>query len=163
MAATLQLLERLDRTFEGGGEGAVARKLLSFLVKHPATTHITLQLVRQIALERFERRDGAAGNLRNQAGPNLETDAVAVRMLQYLSAGADGVLEAKFELIEEDREDLAPYVLTDEEVRAVVAAGINPISGEYDPDIKRKVVIFFAPTHEMAHLLAAYAADGGVL
>jgi len=161
MAAALHLLERLDRTFEGGGEGAVARKLLSFLAQHPTTTHITLQLVRQIALERSEHGDSAVVRPRTQVSPTLETDAMAVRTLQYLSAGADGVLEAKFELIEEDREDLAPYVLTDEEVREVMAAGINPISGEYDPDIKRKVVIFFAPTHEMADLLAAYVAGGG--
>jgi hypothetical protein len=145
MTTSEQLLERLDRTFEGGVEGVVARKILSFLIEHRETTHITLQLVRQIA---FERADPAA-------------DAVAVRTLQYLSAGADSVLETKFELIEDGREDLAPYILSDEEVGCVLSEGINPLSGEFDPEIKRKVVVFFAPTEYMKKLLSEHASTKG--
>lgn len=157
MTTGLQLLDRLDRTFEGGGEGYVARRLLSFLAVHPDTTHITLQLVHQISAE----PSGTPATQSASAVRSVVSDAVAVRALQFLSAGANNVLEAKFELIEDDREDVAPYILSDEEVRAVLTEGINPISGEHDPDISRKVVIFFAPTVNMTPLLAEYGARGG--
>jgi hypothetical protein len=133
--SSAQLIQRLNRIFGDGVERQVAEAIFEFLVEFPGTTHITISLVRRLT--------------------NVNTrvqDAAILRTLQYLAGGSINVLNSQFELMEGD---MPPIVLTDDEVGQVLSLGMNPITGQVDPEIKSKVAIFFTPTAEMLSQLAA--------
>lgn len=130
MQTAPELLDHLGRVFGQGTEYAVAQRLLDFLSTHADTTYINLQLVRQLT-------PGA------QAGAH---DTAIVRTLQFLSGDAVRVLDVRFEFFDDD--DHA-HRLTTDEVRAALDFSINPLTGEEDPEIRRRVAMYFAPTAEV--------------
>lgn len=137
-----ELIEKIGRTFGDGAEREVAKYLLSFLAKCPATMHITLHLMRELT------PGASTGRL----------DPAIVRTLQYLSGDGVRVLDTKFELIEEN---VLPVPLTQEEVKSVLDHQVNPITGELDPDIRSKVVIYFCPSEEYRSFVNIGNSDTG--
>jgi hypothetical protein len=125
-------LEQLHRVFGGGVERNVAVGLLDYLSRNPGTTHITLQLVRQIA------------------GMKQDDDRAIVRTLQYLAGDGVGLLVTRFEYVDEDD---SPHDLTDEEVEAVVKYGVNPITGDSDASVRGRITVYFSPTDEATRVV----------
>ena len=119
-------LQLLDRLYGRGIEYEVASHLIDFLARHAETTYINLQLVRQLT-------PGA------MAGAH---DKAIVRTLQFLSGDGVGVLDVGFELF--DDEDHA-HKISNDEARAALEFHINPLTGEQDADIRRRLAMYFAP------------------
>jgi hypothetical protein len=129
MLSQSKIFDQLERTFEQGAEYAFAIQLFDFFKNYPKTTHITLQLARQIALKnefKFE-------------------DVEIVRALTFLAGDSVQVLATGFELIEDDE---SVHTLTADELGVILSDSINPITGDVDPDIKEKVALFFSLTEE---------------
>lgn len=126
MLTSTELLERLERTFGRGSERLAAESLFSFLTRYPETTHVNLQLMRQ-------RLPGAASG---------EKDVEILRALQFLAGDGIAFLETKFEIL--DHED-HPCELDTQVVKEALAFKVNPLTGDEDPDVAAKIVMFFAP------------------
>jgi hypothetical protein len=135
MATSVELLERLERTFGSGGERLVAECLIEFLSKHADTSHINLQLVRQLTPE------GASGRL----------DQVILRTLQFLAGDGVALLDTKFEIV--DGQD-HPHGLDRQEVREALSLKVNPLTGESDPEVAAKITMFFSPLPDAMTQLA---------
>lgn len=137
MLAVGQILASVDRVFgpNSGVEKSVTKSLLDFLSKNPATSHISLQLVRQLT-------------------PNSskgQFDHVILRTLQYLAGDAVGFLDIRFEIIEGDEE---PVELEKQVVKEALSMSVNPLTGESDVQIATKIFMFFCPTQEAIRSLA---------
>lgn len=133
------LFASMRRAFGGDAEGELARALFGFLEEHPATSHVTLQLMRNMA----------AGS----------TDVHIVRTLQFLAGDNIQLLLTKFELIEDG--DLEPVPLSVEEASVATAENVNPVSGDYDADVSKKIAVFFSPTDHLRELLASSSMRDG--
>jgi hypothetical protein len=131
MLAAAQILSSLERVFgpSSAAEKSVVKALFAFLSKNPKTSHISLQLVRQIL------PNGSKGEL----------DSVILRTLQFLAGDAVGLFDIRFEIIEGDEE---PYQLEKHVVKEALALKVNPLTGDVDPQIATKIFIYFCPTPE---------------
>lgn len=74
-------------------------------------------------------------NLARSTG--LTDTSVVLRVLQFLSGAEAPIFTVKFEYFGEG--DSTPVVLDDAEFEAASARGVNPESGDIDPDIKSKI------------------------
>lgn len=135
MATSNELLERLERTFGRGNEWVVAECLIGFLTRHTETSHINLQLVRQLT------PDAASGRL----------DQVILRTLQFLAGDGVALLDTRFEI--NDAED-HPHGLDRQEVKEALSLQVNPLTGESDPEVAAKINMYFAPLPEAMSQLA---------
>lgn len=126
MTTSTELLERLEGAFGRGNEWVVAECLIGFLTKHAETSHINLQLVRQLT------PDAASGRL----------DQVILRTLQFLAGDGIALLDTRFEII--DVED-HPHGLDRQEVTEALSLKVNPLTGESDPEVAAKIHMYFAP------------------
>jgi len=136
------IIERLTHAYGRGVEREVAERLLSFLSSHAETTHVSLQLLRQMT------PGAGSGNL----------DAEIVRSLSFLAGDSVQVLDACFEFIDESDQ---PHALTTEEAKDAVTMRLNPLTGEPDPTVPERVVIYFSPTDEAKAMLRGNATSGG--
>lgn len=136
MANSNELLARLERTFGRGSERQVAECLFDFLAKHTETSHINLQLVRQLT------PDAASGG----------KDHVILRTLQFLAGDGIALLDVRFEII--DAED-HPHGLDRQEVKDALSLKVNPLTGEEDPEVASKISMFFAPVPDAVSQLVA--------
>lgn len=134
MATSNELLERVERTFGRGSEKIVAERLISFLSKHVETSHINLQLMRQLT------PDGATGGL----------DAVILRTLQFLAGDGIALLDVKFEIV--DAED-HPHGLDRQAVSEALSLKVNPLTGESDQEVATKITMYFAPLPDAVNQL----------
>jgi hypothetical protein len=135
MSVHSELLISLQRAFGEGQEATVADNLLGFLAKHSETNHISLQLVRQLT-------PGAAEGA---------LDRTILRVLQYLSGDSARLLDLKFEIYGLDDQ---VHDLTDEEAQIALREQIDPLTGDYDPSISKRVGIYFAPIQERLNLIS---------
>jgi len=142
MSSERQLLDEFQRIFGQGPEYEIAQQLLSFLARNADTTYINLQLVRQLT------PGGHAG----------DRDSAIVRTLQFLCGDAVHVLEVGFELFDDEEH---AHKLSKDEVRVALEANVNPLTGERDPDIRRRVAMYFAPTVEVMTFLADKSSPPG--
>lgn len=124
MATNEQVIIRLERAFGAGAERDIALSLLGFLDDHRDTSHINLQLVRQLAI------GGQSGGL----------DLEILRTLQFLAGDAIGLLETCFEIF--DDQD-CPHGIANEVVKDAIELQLNPLTGEADPDVAKKIFMFF--------------------
>lgn len=129
MLTSTELLERLERTFGRGSERLAAEKLLEFLTRYDKTTHVSLQLMRQLT-------PGATSG-----GKDVEI----LRALQFLAGDGISFLEAKFEILDADDH---PHELDTQVVRDALAHKVNPLTGDDDPEIAAKIIMFFSPDPE---------------
>jgi hypothetical protein len=129
MLSKSKIFTQLKRTFENGMEVLVADQLFEFLRGYPKTSHITLQLIRQI---------GSKNHLKFG-------DAEIVRALTFLSGDSVQVLSTGFEFVDDDE---SVHLLTNDQLSEILSDSINPLSGEVDPYIKEKVTMFFFLTEE---------------
>lgn len=136
MLTSTELLERLERTFGRGSERLVAESLFSFLTRYPETTHVNLQLMRQ-------RIPGAGSG---------EKDVAILRALQFLAGDGIALLETKFEILDLENH---PFELDKQVVKEALALKVNPLTGDDDPDVAAKIVMFFAPHPEAIKQLGA--------
>ncbi|MDO9294250.1 MAG: hypothetical protein Q7U09_21920 [Hydrogenophaga sp.] len=136
MLTSTELLERLERTFGRGSERLVAESLFSFLTRYPETTHVSLQLMRQ-------RIPGAGSG---------EKDVEILRALQFLAGDGIALLETKFEIFDLENH---PCELDKQVVKEALALKVNPLTGDDDPDVAAKIVMFFAPHPEAIKQLGA--------
>jgi hypothetical protein len=130
MTTSTELLERLERTFGHGNEWIVADCLIRFLTKHTGTSHINLQLVRQLT------PDAASGTL----------DQVILRTLQFLAGDGIALLDTRFEIIDANDH---PHHLDPQEVKDALFLEVNPLTGDSDPDVAAKIQMYFAPLPEV--------------
>lgn len=135
MTTSTELLERLEGAFGRGNEWVVAECLIRFLTKHTGTSHINLQLVRQLT------PDAASGRL----------DQVILRTLQFLAGDGIALLDTRFEIIDADDH---PHHLDPQEVREALFLKVNPLTGASDPDVAAKIQMYFAPLPEVISQLA---------
>lgn len=135
MSAHTELLTSLQRAFGDGQEAAVANSLLRFLAEHSKTNHISLQLVRQLT-------PGAADGA---------FDRAILRVLQFLSGDNARILDLKFEIYGHDDE---VHDLTDQEAQIALREQIDPMTGDYDPSISKRVGVYFAPIQEQLNFIA---------
>lgn len=135
MATSNELLERLERTFGRGNERIVAECLIAFLTKHADTSHINLQLMRQMTPE------AASGGM----------DQVILRTLQFLAGDGIALLDTRFEIV--DAED-HPHGIDRQEVKDALSLKVNPLTGENDPEVAAKITMFFAPLPDAISQLA---------
>lgn len=126
MTTSIEVLERLESAFGRGNECVVAECLIEFLTKHAETSHINLQLVRQLT------PDAASGRL----------DQVILRTLQFLSGDGIALLDIKFEIV--DAED-HPHALNRDEVKEALSLKVNPLTGDRDSEVATKINMYFAP------------------
>jgi hypothetical protein len=126
MVTSTELLERLERTFGRGSERLAAESLFNFLTQYPETTHISLQLMRQ-------RIPGAASGRK---------DVEILRALQFLAGDGIKFLETRFEILDPDDH---PQELDLQVVKEALTFKVNPLTGENDPDVSAKIIMFFAP------------------
>ena len=126
MATTEQVINRLERAFGAGAERDIALSLLRFLAAHQDTSHINLQLVRQLTT------GGQSGGL----------DLEILRTLQFLAGDAIGLLETKFEIF--DEED-SPHGIANDVVKEAIELQLNPLTGEADPEVAQKIFMYFCP------------------
>lgn len=122
MATTAQMLERLERTFGSGSERRIAICLFEFLAKHADTSHINLQLVRQLT-------------------PGVESQVI-LRTLQFLAGEAIGLLDTQFEIFDDDEH---PHQLDRHVVKEALSSQINPLTGIADPEVASKIFMYFSP------------------
>ena len=112
----------------------MAECLIGFLTKHAETSHINLQLVRQLT------PNAAAGGL----------DHVILRTLQFLAGDGIALLDTRFEIIDADDH---PHGLDRQEVKDALSLQVNPLTGERDPKVGAKINMYFAPVPEAMSLL----------
>jgi hypothetical protein len=129
MTSSTELLKRLEAAFGPGNERVVAECLIGFLNKHAETSHINLQLVRQLT------PGATTGSL----------DHVILRTLQFLAGDGIALLDTRFEII--DTED-HPHGLDRQEVRDALLLKINPLTGDSDSEVASKINMYFAPFPE---------------
>ena len=127
MPAADQILDRLVRAFGVGTEQDIARKLMQFLVEHEEAAHINLQLVRQLT------EGGESGGL----------DREILRTLQFLAGDGIGLLETKFEIFDEQDN---PHNIDNLVVRDAINLQLNPLTGERDPQVEKKIFMYFSPS-----------------
>ncbi len=113
----------VTETFGYGREREITSCLIDFVINHPSTKHINLQLVKQIANE-----------------PDID-DATIIHTLQYLSGERVRILELRFEFIDNDD----PVDITKDEAKNALWGGVNPLTGETDLDSAKKVFLYFEP------------------
>lgn len=118
-------LDSVAQVFGNGEERAAAEFLLRFLLSHPSTKHVNIGLVKELS------------------GARRPSDKAVLRTLHFLAGESVGILSMKFEYLNDDEE---PEDIDDDEARSAVQAGINPFTGEYDPECGRKLLIYFEPT-----------------
>ena len=135
MTTSTELLERLEGAFGRGNEWVVAECLIGFLTKHAETTHINLQLMRQLT------PNAASGSL----------DQVILRTLQFLAGDGIALLDTRFEII--DSED-HPQALDLQVVREALSLKVNPLTGESDPEVATKIHMYFEPLPSVMSKLA---------
>jgi hypothetical protein len=121
------LFERLGKVMVGRSSPVIARELLNFIGAHPDTSHITIQLVKQLTL--------------HELGEDLDKQILLT--LQFLAGDEVQVLEPRFELIEQDGH---PVELSRDDVAVVIQENVNPLTGEYVENIKECVFLYFSPT-----------------
>lgn len=134
--AISKLLSKLERVFGKGVESEVTRKLLGHLSRHVETTYINLQMVRQVAF----------------GSDTAEHDIEVVRTLQYLSGDGVRILAMGFELLDNTE---PPRRLTKEEARVALEQGLDPLTGNFDLTIRRRVSLWFSPTDEFAEMVGS--------
>lgn len=135
MEGVASILERLTSVYGRGVESDVAARLFDFISNHTETTHISLQLLRQMT------PGGSSGAL----------DAAIVRSLNFLAGDAVQVLDTCFEFIDDSDH---PHHLTTDEAKDAVLLKLNPLTGESDPTVPSRVVIYFSPTDEALAMLS---------
>jgi hypothetical protein len=131
MDSAEKVIDRLERAFGVGAERDIAWALIIFLSTNKDTSHINLQLVRQLTA------NGKSGGL----------DREILRTLQFLAGDGIGLLETKFEIFDEEEH---PHGIENDVVRDAIALRLNPLTGEADPDIAKKIFMFFSPTSQVA-------------
>jgi len=134
MATSTELYERLERAFGRGSERVVAERLIGFLTEHRETSHINLQLVRQLT------PDAASGT----------QDQAILRTLLFLAGDGIALLSTRFEIL--DAED-HPHGLERQDVKDALSLGVNPLTGERDPEVAAKIHMYFAPVRETMNQL----------
>jgi hypothetical protein len=137
MTTSTELLERLERAFGRGSEWLVAECLITFLREHVHTSHINLQLVRQLT------PNAASGGL----------DQEILRTLLFLAGDGIALLDTKFEIV--DVED-HPHGLDKQVVKDALSLKVNPLTGENDPEVAAKITMFFEPIPEAMKQLVDY-------
>lgn len=135
MATSNELLERLERTFGCGNERIVAECLIAFLTKHADTSHINLQLMRQLT------PDAESGGM----------DQVILRTLQFLAGDGIALLDTRFEIV--DAED-HPHGIDRQEVKDALSLKVNPLTGEKDSEVAAKITMYFEPLPDAISQLA---------
>ena len=133
MPAADQVLARLERTFGAGAERDIARTLMDFLIAHKETSHINLQLVRQLT----------------KGGDSGQFDGEILRTLQFLAGDAIGLLETKFEIFDEADQ---PHGIDNSVVKEAIFLQLNPLTGEADPQVDKKIFMFFSPSSHSVDL-----------
>jgi hypothetical protein len=136
MKSTAQTIDHLERAFGVGSERDIAWALIDFLTKHNDTSHINLQLVRQLM------GDGVSSRL----------DSAILRTLQFLAGDAIGLLDTKFEILDEEGN---PHGIDNDVVKDAIDLKINPLTGEVDPIVAEKIFMFFSPSFHSAKLQAS--------
>ena len=126
MASAEQMISRLERAFGAGAERDIARSVITFISTQNETSHINLQLVRQLT------PNGASGGM----------DHAILRALQFLAGDAIGLLETRFEIFDEKNH---PHGIANDVVKDAIALQLNPLTGEPDPDVAEKIFMFFSP------------------
>jgi len=129
MTTSTELFKRLEAAFGHGKERVVAESLIKFLTKHAETSHINLQLVRQLT------PGAATGSL----------DHVILRTLQFLAGDGIALLVTKFEIIDEEDH---PHGLDRQEVKDAILLKVNPLTGDSDSEVAAKINMYFAPFPE---------------
>jgi hypothetical protein len=120
----MQLLEQLVRTHGEGPEARITRALLHFLSKHPTTSHINIQLIKNIDID-----------LKNEV-----SDKTILKTLQLLIGL--GLLEMNFEVLDSDE---IPHDIRTEVAKEAIANKINPLTGQVDEEIEKKILYYFSP------------------
>jgi hypothetical protein len=143
MLSQRDIFYQLQRTFEEGAECVVASQLFEFLKEFPQTSHITLQMVRQIGVKNQSKFE----------------DTVILRALTFLAGDSVQVLATSFELIEDDD---TVHTLTDEELSFILSDLINPLTGDVDLDIEEKVAMFFSLTEKARKFFAKLNGEKGL-
>lgn len=100
--------------------------ILAFIAEHPQTIHIPFSRLREIARE-----------------ASLSDPEVVARVVQYLTGADTHLLDVAGELVGDD--DM-PHFLDDEEFSLATTAGINPLTGDVDPELPRKLFVYFRPS-----------------
>jgi hypothetical protein len=127
MANERELWHRVKSLFGEGPETELTRRLIGFLSAHTDTSHISFQLVRQLA----------------PPGDGTERDRSILRTLQFLSGDEVKLLEIKYELFDEIE---GVHDLSDEEAQSALTNKVDPITGNPDPNIAERVGLYFSPT-----------------
>lgn len=109
-----------------GAEQRLSLSILEFIAEHPNTFHIPFARLQEIARE-----------------THLVNPDVVPRVVQYLTGADSHLLDVAGELFEEDDE---PRALDDAEFKLAVSDGINPLTGDYDPTLPKKLFVYFRPS-----------------
>lgn len=127
-----EVLRRVRDTWGSLRETIVAEAILSFLEQHAAAANIPFATFLKVAQLAGCRENATVSNV-----------------VSYLSGPGVDVLTIKFEMIDDESH---VRELEDDEVDGIYERGINPLTGEEDPDIKEKILMFFAPSENFRRI-----------
>lgn len=108
-----------------GEELLLSLLILAFIAEHPGTIHIPFSRLLEIARE-----------------ASLDDAGVVPKVVQYLTGADTHLLDIAGELIGDD--DL-PHMLDNEEFNLAIT-GINPLTGDTDPELPSKLFVYFRPS-----------------
>lgn len=126
MGQAEDIVAKIERVYGDGAELDVAVRLLRFLSEYGAK-HVTLHLVRGLT-PGAERGD---------------LDRSIVHVLQYFAGESVGLLQLRFEFVDEEEH---PHALDDDEARAALEADIHPLTGVPDPQVRSRLTTYFEPS-----------------
>jgi hypothetical protein len=127
---------RLD--WAEGDELRLSLAILDFVAAHPDTAHIPYARVQELA-----------------RAASLRDPLVVERVIQYLTGAGGHLLDLGAELIDETDN---VHRLDNEDFELALTRGINPLTGEWDEDLKQKLFVYFRPSKLAQQVL--WGSDG---
>lgn len=109
-----------------GEERRLSLSIVQFIADHPDTYHIPYARLQELARAAL-----------------LKNPEVVPRVIQYLTGADSNLLDIAGELFESDEE---PRALDEDEFNLAASEGINPLTGDFDPNLPQKIFVFFRPT-----------------
>ncbi len=127
-----EAIEVLTSLWKGRPEEAFGCAIIDYLSDHLDARHIPFSEFFRIAL------DGKPAD-----------QEVVLNIVNYLSGAQLHLLAKGFEYIEDD----SVTEIDSQQARAAYDASINPLTGQFDEAVKKKIFVYFMPSEAAKNLL----------
>lgn len=129
-----EALDVLNTLWHGRSEAVFGRAIIDYLSAHLDARHIPFSEFFRITSE----------------GKFAEQDVV-LNIVNYLSGAQLHLLAKGFEYIEDDR----ATEIDSSQAKAAYEANINPLTGQFDDAVKKKIFVYFSPSETAKEVLGS--------